>query len=650
MCKGLIFIDILCNRFLRRFKINNPIRFDDTIPREYQHASFSLFFPNASLLTLKPLFSFLFCLMALPVVAQTLSVADAGIRPDTYENLTPRVQQVLARVSAGTTVLFPKGRYDFWPDGAVRAKYFISNTSTEEEDPAKLRTIGLFLKKARNLTIDGNGSLFVFHGKMTTFLLDSCENITLRNIHVDFERPTMSEMKVVGADQGGTLVDVHPDARYEIRDGRIIFFGEGWKTSHFHAVAFDSTRGTLRYGSWKPFQTATATDLGGRRVLFRPAIDVKPGTILTVRDVIRDQVGMFLFASRNLILENVHMHYMHGLGIVNQFNENITMRNVSVEPRPESGRIISSSADCMHFSGCRGRIRMENCRFSGAHDDPVNVHGTNLRAIKKEGPNQLRLRFMHGQTYGFQAFFPGDEVAFVHAASMIRFAPGTVKQVERASDREWVVTFEKPVPEALEVNDCVENMTWTPEVYISGCVFTRTNTRGLLMTTPRKVVIENNTFDRTGMSAILIEADAEGWYESGPVKDVLIRNNRFLNCGYQGGPEHAVIAIHPSNRLIDTRQPVHANIRIENNTFEVFDTPVLYAKSTGGLSFTGNSLIRSTAIPPSSDAGKYAFHFVGCSQVELGDIRGDITGRSVWLEKMPATAFRQTGKLPVKMD
>ena len=85
------------------------------------------------------------------------------------------------------------------------------------------------------------------------------------------------------------------------------------------------------------------------------------------------------------------------------------------------------------------------------------------------------------------------------------------------------------------------------------------------------------------MSAILIEADAEGWYESGPVKDVLIKGNTFIDCAYNGGPGHAVIAIHPSNKIIDAERPVHQNIRIEDNTFRTFDYPVLYAKSTAGL-------------------------------------------------------------------
>jgi hypothetical protein len=67
-----------------------------------------------------------------------------------------------------------------------------------------------------------------------------------------------------------------------------------------------------------------------------------------------------------------------------------------------------------------------------------------------------------GQSYGFNAFFPGDTVAFVHSASMERFANGLVKTVSRLNDRELLLTFEKPVPTTLQDHDCVENMTWTP--------------------------------------------------------------------------------------------------------------------------------------------------------------------------------------------
>jgi hypothetical protein len=83
--------------------------------------------------------------------AQTVSVADAGIRPDTYENVTARIQKVIddAIHSGKTSLTFEKGRYDFWPDGAIREKYFISNTSTEKEDSLKIRTVGMLFRNAR---------------------------------------------------------------------------------------------------------------------------------------------------------------------------------------------------------------------------------------------------------------------------------------------------------------------------------------------------------------------------------------------------------------------------------------------------------------------------------------------------------------------
>lgn len=582
-----------------------------------------------------------------PSLGQTISVADFGIKPDTYKNVTPNVQKVIEQAlkTNQTRLVFPKGRYDFWPDGAIRAKYFVSNTSKEQEDSSKIKTVGMLFKNAKDLTIDGNGSLFVFHGKMTTIVLDHCENVKLQNIEVDFERPTMSEMRYVKS-ANGTDMEIHPDAKYSIVDGKLIWHGEGWKTSHFHAVEFDTTLQTMRYSDWSVFEKSKATEIRPGLVHFDTPemFKTKSGNMLTVRDIIRDQVGMFILESKNITLEDVGMHYMHGLGIVSQYTENITMRRVTCAPRPETKRIVASSADFMHFSGCRGKITVENCTFSGAHDDPINVHGTNLRMIEKLGRNQLKLRFMHGQSYGFNAFFLRDTVAFIHSASMIRFEKGVVKSVKRLSDREIAVTFERDIPTGLEVNDCVENMSWTPEVLIKGNYFTRTNTRGILLTTPRKAVVENNLFYKTGMSAILIEADAEGWYESGPVRDVTIRNNEFVDCAYQGGPGNAVIAINPSNKVADVKKPVHFNITIENNVFKTFDYPVLYAKSTQGVVFKNNTVFRTHDLIPETK-NKNMFYFNACSDVRIVNtkLEGDVLGKNVRLENMPKGNLKMTG-------
>lgn len=550
----------------------------------------------------------------------TVRVSDFGVHPYTYENCIVRLQEAISECKrSGARVLsFEKGRYDIWPEGAARREYFISNTSTEQECPSKVKTIGLLFEEMKNLTVEGNGATLMFHGKMTTVALERCENLIFKDLHVDFERPAGSEMTFTRAEGDEVEVSVHRDTRYEIVNGRMNLFGEGWRSNKNHCIEYNPVDSTFRYSQgWNVLSVAEAGEIVPNVVRFRvpEGFHPKVGNTLTIRDIIRDQVGWFILESRDITLSRVQMHYMHGLGIVSQYTRNITMDRVKCMPREGSGRLLAASADMMHFSGCSGKVKIDGCYFAGAQDDPVNVHGTNLRAIGKVDARTLQLRFMHGQSYGFNAYFPGDTIAFVHASTMQRFEQARVEKVTRISDRILEVRFDKDIPVTLEMNhDCVENLTCTPEVEIRNCYFTRTSTRGTLVTTPRKVVIENNTYYKTGMSAILIEGDAEGWYESGPVKDVLIQGNTFVDCAYAGGPENAIIALHPSNTIVDAEQPVHTNVRIIGNTFCISSNPILYAKSTKGIVFRSNKV---TVKPSSVFPQKAMFILNGCKDVVI---------------------------------
>ena len=101
-----------------------------------------------------------------------------------------------------------------------------------------------------------------------------------------------------------------------------------------------------------------------------------------------------------------------------------------------------------------------------------------------------------------------------------------------------------------------------------------------IVTTQRKVLIENNTFFRMQMSGVLIADDGRSWFESGKVKDITIRNNRFIECGTP------VINIAPEN---DRNEGcVHRNIRIQNNRFQLINEDAISAKSVEGLEITDN--------------------------------------------------------------
>jgi hypothetical protein len=554
-----------------------------------------------------------------PYAADTVSVANFGVKSNNFTNSSPAIRKAIESCAGKTnvTLILPGGRIDLWPEGSFKKELYISNT-TENDTLSKVKNIAFLLEGKQNFTIDGNNTLVILHGKMESFTFLNCKDITLKNVRFDYERPTMSELTIKSVTDKGATVTVHPDTRYLIENGKIIFYGEGWKSNSLHTISLTPDKNIMEYGSFTPFLKAQATQTACGEIRFTgdfSKTNYRVGDVLTMRDTYRDNSGAFICQSKNIRLENVKMHYMHGLGIVSQFSENITLFKVEAVPRENSGRVISSFADCFHFSGCKGLILLDSCRTSGSHDDPMNVHGTHLQIAATDANNKLTVKFMHHQTYGFEAFFSGDSIAFVNPQTLMPLGCAKLKSARLVDKRTMELEVEGTLPEGAKIGYCVENLTWTPEVIIRNSRFERTNTRGLLLTTRRKVLIDNNTFYRTGMHAILIANDASSWFESGAVHDVTIRNNVFEDCGYNSAPGNYVIAIAPENHQLVDGYYVHRNIRIENNVFKVYDLPLISARSTDGLLIRNNTILKSAFMEPAGN--KVSFQLTACKNVIL---------------------------------
>ncbi|MBF0648640.1 right-handed parallel beta-helix repeat-containing protein [Dysgonomonas sp. GY75] len=567
-----------------------------------------------------------FSLLCLPVflMAQVVKVTDFDLKPNTFEDAVSAVRKAIEKCkeTPGTVLVFPKGRYDFWPDKAEEREYFISNTSSESDCASKIKRIGLLFENMEGVTVEGNGSQFIFHGKMITWAFSNCKNMKIQNLSVDFERPSMSEVTIDKLYPGYMIASIHPDSKYTIIGGKLHFYGEGWgMNNNFFSILTDTIEGTNFYSSFDPIRNGQVTEIAPFKVRIENDFshtNYIEGHTVTTRDHIRDHVGVFVNISENIILENITLHYMHGLGIISQFSENLTYNKANI--MPSRGRTIAAFADGMHFSGCKGHIEISNCNMKGLHDDPINVHGTYLKINEVDATGLLTMRFQHGQTYGMQAFFENDTVAFIESKTLLKKGFATVKSVKRISDREVQLKLSKPLPQGISKGDCLENVTWTPSLHISGCRFGMTNTRGVLITTPKKVVVENNYFYRTGMYAIQIAADANSWYESGAVNDVLIRNNIFEGCAYNSNSY--VIAVEPENHERVNNQWVHRNVRIEDNIFKVFSNNLLVkARSTEGIYFGKNRIERAIAIPVLKDRinnpNDLPFRFEGCTKVKI---------------------------------
>jgi hypothetical protein len=432
------------------------------------------------------------------------------------------------------------------------------------------------------------------------------------------------------------------ESPYIIENNNLVFVGEGWKSKFWSIMEFTSDTHMVapntgdRIG-WRNYHAEEVSP--GIVRLSDPSVAAfypKEVNWLVLRHNERDHAGIFLYHSQRINLEQIDVYHSCGLGILSQYSQDLSFNKVRVVPNASKNRILSGHDDGFHFMGCGGFIRIEECEWAGLMDDPVNIHGTCVRIVEILSPTRIKCKFMHEQSQGMEWGRINEKVGFIENQSMRTLGTGTMTSFEPLNKSEFIVEFQAPVPNSLTVGAALENLSCTADVEIRNSFFGSCRARGLLVSTPGKVIIENNIFESSG-SAILIAGDANQWYESGAVKDVLIRNNTFrypcMSSVYQFC--EAVISIFPEIPKPDIRYPFHSNIRIENNKFYLFDYPILYAKSVDGLSFVNNTLIRDTTYQP-FHYRKDGITLDACRKVIISGNRaeGEVLGKTIRLRDM----------------
>lgn len=514
--------------------------------------------------------------------------------PCTGEDQTQLIQKALVKASffrgEAVTIKLEPHIYNLYRNKTSFVKYHVSNTTSVQENPDPTKHIGIWMKDLENITIDGNGATLLTHGEITSFVIDNCKNIKISNFRLDAADPSVVEINITKVGDNYIEFEVLPPSDFVVKEGIFYFQGEGWKfgdgkqVSNHDAIAqiYDPALDmTLRKNS--PIQGYTKAEKTGDRTVkmfFNYHPGVKPGERYQLRHSIRNEVCMLINDSKDVEIRDVDFNFMGNFGIVSQFTENITFENIHCEPREESGRTNAGFADFLQFSSCKGLIRVLNSRFSGSHDDPINIHGTHLQVVETVSPNKVVVEYRHPQTFGFLPFKKGDDLKFVNRETLNY--EGTSAQVDSIIGLddykyELILNQELSAITEKEINRsfAVENLTWTPEVEIKGNYFSRTPTRAILIATKGKALIENNKFFHIPMASILVADDANSWYESGPVEDLTIKNNIFIEC------QSPVILVAPEIRQFN--QPVHSNIKIIGNRFLLPKPNVIDIKASTGI-------------------------------------------------------------------
>ncbi len=512
-------------------------------------------------------------------------------------------------------LVIEEGIYHVYPDYCFERFYYVTNND------AGMVKIAFPLIGFKDFTIEADGAELVFHGRITPFIVDSCENIRLSGFSVSFHRPFFLQGTILASTETSLDIKVDKDIfNYQIKNGVLRLDVEGFITNPILLILeYLPDTGRLAYRSndncCPESMEVEELSEGVIRLKTEFTRSFTPGNIAVMIVEPRSGQGIAIINSKNTVVDNVNIHGANGMAITAQLSEDVTLTNVKVIPKPESGLYASANADATHFVNCTGTVLVEDCIFEGQMDDPLNCHGiyNTITAISKDR-KQIIVKYHHMQQVGVNIYKPEDEITFLSPQNYMEISGCHIMKQQFINASYQKLWLKNPLPAEVTIGHAVENRSRMCDLIVRRCTMGKNRARGMLISTCGKVLVEDNTFNVHG-TAILIEgADVRFWFESGVCRDLTVRGNVFINCMDNNWGE-AVISITPDEN-IGLTGTFHKNIKIIGNTFHHFDTNILAAGYVDGIEFIDNTVEQTYDFKPFSGK-KSLLSFNKCTGIKV---------------------------------
>jgi hypothetical protein len=456
-------------------------------------------------------------------------------------NATPAVRAAVERLRDGDTLRFAKGEYHFFEEGAK--EHFLASVGSS----TGMKKVVVHLEGKRNVTVDGNGASFVFHGDSFPFVAERCNGVKICNFTFRVFRLPLVEFVITEKNDEGFLCRfADGSAPYETKDGEIFFdMDEGRTDSREREISVHALRYChIQYITTpkckrnkdtlaSTFYPVAAEDRGGGNVFFRYVKDSHPKNAGKCSYPMNEPLCLLLgcgrsrsvmaFADcRDVEVADVAVRSGVAMGIVAEMCENIKIVRYSV--RPDEGRHVSLTADAIFLVDTKGNIEIADSEVSWGLDDVMNIHGNYTILRKVEGP-RADLGIPRFNYTGYFPYRVGEQVEFsrgkgpgkqILGRATIKEFPKPGHDAERAS-----IVFDREI--SAEWIGCdVANVSHAPKIWIHDNYFHDYMHNRL--SAFADIVFERNRL-RNGIVAILHDDLTGYWGECGPARTLVARDN-----------------------------------------------------------------------------------------------------------------------------
>lgn len=519
----------------------------------------------------------------------------------TLENATPEVVHALTEIKSagGGELHFETGEYHFYKKGTKKDFFAVSNNTAND------KFIVFPIIEMENITIDGHGSVFVFHEIVFPFMVSHSKSVTIRDITVDIGMSSLVNFKIHSFSSEGFYMDIDRAASpFFVENGSICFVrevGEWYGSQHLlslHAIGRHQVQylATGECCSRKldnlpaPLMKSDVNETpNGIYVKYREDSPSKCGfgeeTVTANIDGGRNIDVICIDRSENITVANIKVARGIGMGIIGQLSKNIIIDSFSTNTDRRKNKEQALTADALHFVNCDGKLEIKNCVISDIMDDAINVHGI-YTVLRKADANTIYANIMHHEQYFFNPYQKGDRLEIIDPKTFKIEGEFIVSSAELNTENGMKIKINGAFSYGLSNIDngfLIENPDRMPSLHLHCCDFNRFP--HVRISGSGEILVENNKFSNCHAALLCLDL-ARFWYESGRVKHLVYRNNILENCDIVG--KGAFIKIGVDGVPNEVAPKIHKRIEITKNRFSKIANLAVEAGGTEELILDNN--------------------------------------------------------------
>ena len=462
-----------------------------------------------------------------------------------------------------------------------------------------------------NLTIEGNGCRWIFTDLVQAVNATNCENLTIKNVSVDYDPLPFTQGVVTGYSGGKMLVKI--DAGYRT--------DASFLSGTIYASVHDPNTGGVKAGSNVHYTFSSCVQVDSKTIGL--PTDGQPIAVGEQVSVFQRGTGAMSFKiCKNTVLQDVNLWSGPGFGITGGSGYgNLQMIRTNVEPGPipQGGtkrRMRSVNADGTHFSNDEVGPTLDSCKITHCGDDGINVQAFYYHILEvKDSRTIIACPKYDNDMLNIGAtleFCEKDSYDYVGEAKIVTFEKRYDKSYADEKSTAWAWSYHWQ-----NEGDCIYEIKLDRDVNlkafdhftpmdrlsvgttIKNCTFGWNTARGIVVKCP-DAVIENNHIEGCTNDGLMALPDLM-WAESHFAVNLVVRGNTFKNnClaanAYNSGNVDnigaLVVGVVPTYHVsgfMDTYG--NKNILIENNTITDSQNYGIVVTNADGVTVRNNKIV-----------------------------------------------------------